>query len=138
MSRRPGHDRRRRAVLCAAPGALLCAVASVVGLAQEAVNVRANIELEGCEALLKKIARLFKSGFDRSEAEALFRAIDALPTEQAGSWRYEVVHDGVASTLAVRATIDELSMVDLDFETTPTVAPLIRRIVFDATDGRGT
>ncbi len=96
-----------------------------------AERVTVDIELEACAKTLRRVARLFSAGFTRAEAERLAREIDALPTEKSGQWSFQVAYDGGAATLTVHALVDELSMVDLDFVTTPALAGRIRKALAD-------
>lgn len=94
-------------------------------------RVTADLELEDCAKALRRVARLFSAGFTRGEADRLAREIDALPTDQAGQWSYQVTWEGGTATLTVHALVDELSMVDLDFETSPLLAGRIRKALGD-------
>lgn len=94
-------------------------------------RVSADIRLENCAKVLRRVARVFDGGFGRGEADQLAREIDALPTDKAEQWTYEVQYAGTAATLTVSAMIDELSMVDLDFVTTPAIAARVRKALGD-------
>ena len=96
-----------------------------------AERVTVDIELEDCAKTLRRVARLFSAGFTRAEADRLAREIDALATDKAGQWSYQVTYEGAAASLTVHALVDELSMVDLDFVTTPMVAGRIRKALAD-------
>lgn len=94
-------------------------------------RVAVDVELEACGKALRRVARLFSAGFTRADADRLERDIDALPTDKAAQWTYQVTHDGQTATLTVHAVVDELSMVDLDFVTTPAIAARIRKALGD-------
>lgn len=94
-------------------------------------RVTVDIELEDCAKTLRRVARLFSAGFTRAEADRLARDIDALPTDKAGQWSYQVTYEGAAANLTVHALVDELSMVDLDFVTNSAVAGRIRKALGD-------
>lgn len=94
-------------------------------------RVTVDIELEACAKTLRRVARLFAAGFTRAEADRLARDIDGLPTDKAGQWSFQVMYEGAAVNLTVHALVDELSMVDLDFVTTPAVAGRIRKALAD-------
>ncbi|MGD9596967.1 MAG: hypothetical protein AB7G76_10355 [Steroidobacteraceae bacterium] len=94
-------------------------------------RVTVDIELESCGKVLRRVARLFSAGFTRKEADRLARTIDAQATDVTGQWTYQVTSDDGAATLTVRALVDELSMVDLDFVTTPALAGRIRKALGD-------
>ncbi|MGE0581477.1 MAG: hypothetical protein AB7P31_05020 [Steroidobacteraceae bacterium] len=94
-------------------------------------RVTVDIELEHCAKTLRRVARLFSSGFTRGEADRLAREIEALPTDRAGQWTFQVSFEGGAASLTVHALVDELSMVDLDFVATPAIAGRIRKALAD-------
>lgn len=124
---------RRIALLGLLVGVLIIAIAlpprarAQAAPAEATERVTVDIELEDCAKTLRRVARLFGSGFGRADAERLAREIEALPTDKAGQWTYQVEQAGAPATLVVRALVDELSMVDLDFLTTPAIAARIRK-----------
>jgi hypothetical protein len=125
----------RRALL---PLLVLAAVAFSMAPAQAPAQsaaaterVTVDVELEACAKTLRRVARLFSAGFTRSEADRLARDIDALPTDKAGQWTFQVAYDGGTTNLTVFALVDELSMVDLDFVTAPALAGRIRKALAD-------
>lgn len=122
----------RRAALLTLGSAALVGAASVAVRAQApAGSARAtfDLELESCGKALRRVARLFSSGFGREEADRLARQIEALPSEQRGHWTFTVGFEGGSATLAVQALVDDLSRVDLDFVTTPEIATRIRKAI---------
>lgn len=129
--------RRRIVLLGLLVGALIIAIAVPPRARAQAApagateRVTVDIELEDCAKTLRRVARLFSAGFGRSEADRLAREIEALPTDKAGQWTYQVEQAGAPATLTVRALVDELSMVDLDFVTTPAIAARIRKALGD-------
>lgn len=125
----------RRTALAALGCALLTGAAQP-SRAQEPVRVSASIEQERVESALKRASRVFSSGFGRREAEAIAREIDALPAEGERSWTFEVRVGDSTSTLRLRALLDNMSVVDLDFLVAPDVAPKLRKALDEATDGR--
>ncbi len=94
-------------------------------------RVTIDIELEACGKTLRRVARLFTAGFTRSDADRLAREIDALPTDKSAQWTYQVTYGGDTTALTVHALVDELSMVDLDFVTTPAIAARLRKALGD-------
>lgn len=125
----------RTEIVAAGMLAVLVAVGTPGPLRAQAVagtdRVAADVELESCGKALRRVARLFPAGFTRADADRLAREIDALPTDEARQWTFQVTHEGSAATLTVRAVVDELSMVDLDFVTTPAIAARIRKALGD-------
>lgn len=125
---------RRRVV--ALLGCAMLVAGTQTAAAQEAVRVSASIELERVETALKRAARVFSSGFGRREAEAVAQDIDSLPAEGERRWTFEVRVGDRASTMQLRALLDNMSVVDLDFVVSPEVAPKLRKALDEATDGR--
>jgi len=122
----------RRAALLTLGSAVVVGAASATVRAQapaDSARATFDLELESCGKALRRVARLFSSGFGRDEADRLAREIDALPSEQRGQWTFTVGFEGGTATLAVQALVDDLSMVDLDFTTSPEIATRIRKAI---------
>lgn len=100
-------------------------------------RITSSFEVRYAGPLLRRLARLFQAGFGRRDAEALLRQIDALPADQPRTWKYEVTYKGVRYPLRVRALLDDLGMLDLDFFTADALAPRIRAAVDDYLNARG-
>ena len=127
-----GVSRRSLAGWLVAAAAAACApVRLSAQTAPGSERVTVDIELESCGKVLRRIARLFTAGFTRAEADQLARAIDAQATDVTGQWTYQVTSGEGTATLTVHALVDELSMVDLDFVTTPSLARRIRKALGD-------
>lgn len=112
--------------------ALTCgflAVAPVGHGAQDPGRVTTRFELAEVRPLLQRIARLCTAGFTREEAQRLAADIDALKIEKAQTWEFSATCRGQPRSLRVRALVDELSEVDLDFSTDPEFAAQIRAVV---------
>lgn len=121
---------RRAALLTLSCAALAAAAPAARGESgSDSARATFDLELADCGKALRRVARLFGSGFGRDEADKLAREIDALPSEQRGQWTYTVGFEGGTATLLVQALVDELSMVDLDFITTPEIATRIRKAI---------
>jgi hypothetical protein len=127
--------------------AILWLSAAIIGLppslasAQELAapasgRVTTSFELKAAEAVLKKVSRIFTGGFERAQAEQLARDIAAMKSETPMSWDFRVLYKGVEHPLRVKALIDDLGMVDLDFTTSPDLAPLVRAAVDGYLNGR--
>jgi hypothetical protein len=105
--------------------------------AADSVRVTTSFEVKHTGAVLKQVAKLFPSGFGRTAAERLAREIDALKANQPRVWDFSVVYRGAAHPLQVRAQIDDLGMIDLDFATSAELAPLVRRAVDNYLNSQG-
>jgi hypothetical protein len=101
------------------------------------VRITSSFEYKYTGAVLKKVAKLFKAGFVRSDAEKLLRDIAVLPAEQSKVWDYQVRYKGNLYELEVRVLIDDLGTLDMDFVTAPAVAPAVRDAVDGYLNGRG-
>lgn len=97
--------------------------------AGELVRVTSSFELGHAGAVIRQVARLFHDGLGRGGAEKLTREINAIPADQPKSWEYSVRYRGSMYPLQVRALLDDLGNLDLDFATAPEVAPAVRSAV---------
>jgi hypothetical protein len=94
------------------------------------VRVTSSFEIKYASAVLRQVARLFGAGFVRADADALAHNIDALKADQPQEWQYTVTYQKVSGyPLRVRARLDDLGMLDLDFSTTAALAPAVRNAV---------
>jgi hypothetical protein len=93
-------------------------------------RVTSSFEIKYAAAVLRQVAHLFSGGFVRGDADALARNIDALKADQPQEWQYIVTYQKVGGCpLRIRARLDDLGMLDLDFSTTAAVAPAVRNAV---------
>jgi hypothetical protein len=92
-------------------------------------RVTTSFELKHTEAVLKRVSKVFSAGFDRAEAERLAREIAAMAADTPKSWNYATLYKGLSQPLQVKALVDDLGMVDLDFATSAEVAPSVRAAV---------
>jgi hypothetical protein len=93
------------------------------------VRVTTSFELKHTEAVLKRVSKVFSAGFDRAEAERLAREIAAMAADTPKSWNYATLYKGLSQPLQVKALVDDLGMVDLDFATSADVAASVRAAV---------
>jgi hypothetical protein len=99
--------------------------------AEDLTRVSTSVELKKVAPVLRRIAKVYSKGFGRSEAAQLAQQIDALPVDRERTWDFAVEREKAASTLHVRALLDNLSMVDLDFSTDAAAAARIRKAIDD-------
>jgi hypothetical protein len=112
--------------------ALFCALMAGAVLAEGVVDpgrVTTRFELAQVRSLMQDIAKLCSAGFTRDEAQRLAADIDALKTEKPQVWEFSATCRAQPRRLRVRALVDELSEVDLDFSTDPEFAAQIRQVV---------
>lgn len=103
---------------------VLAAAQSVAG-----TRVTTSFDVKHAGAVLKKVSKLFSAGFGREQTEQLTRAINDMKAEVPMSWEFQVIYQGSSYSLQVRALLDDLGMVDLDFATAPQLAPAVRAAV---------
>jgi hypothetical protein len=94
--------------------------------AADATRITTSVEIKHVQPLLRKVAHLMKQGFTRTEADKVAAEIRAMPAEQPMSWSFQVRFEGVIYPLQIRALLDELGTVDLDFATSPALATALR------------
>jgi hypothetical protein len=98
-------------------------------------RVTTSFDVRYTEAVLQKVSRLLSEGFKADQVRSLLREIDAMKAETPQAWTYSVIYKGKAHQLQIRALLDDLGMIDLDFATDPELAVPIRNAV-DAYLGR--
>ena len=92
-------------------------------------RITTSFEVKHTEAILKRIAKLFSGGFQKSDAERLSAEIHGMRADQPRDWTFSVIYHGQTYALQVRALLDDLGMVDLDFAADKALAPEIRTAV---------
>ena len=92
-------------------------------------RVTTSFDVRHAAAVLKAASRPLAGGFGRAEAERVSHDIDSLKADQPRVWRFEVHYQGKAQPLEIRALLDDLGMIDLDFATSPELAPALRSAV---------
>jgi hypothetical protein len=105
--------------------ALLFSVNGAVSAAENA-RITTSVEIRHVQPLLRKVAHGLEGGFQRAEADRLAAEIRTMPANQSMSWSFTVRYRGVDHPLQVRALLDELGTVDLDFATSAALAPVLR------------
>lgn len=92
-------------------------------------RVTTSFDIRYTGAVLKRVSRLMSEGFQSAQVDSLLKEIMAMPTERPNSWHYQVKSRGQVHQLQVRALVDDLGMIDLDFATDATLAARIRATV---------
>ena len=116
---------------------LFLTISGAPTLAADPVRVTTSFDARFSSAVLHQVARLFTGGFGRSEADRVSQEIEGLKADQPRVWQFEVRYQGRAETLEVRALMDDLGMIDLDFTASPDAAPAVRAAVDTYLNGRG-
>lgn len=102
----------------------------------DSARITSSLELKQVAGLLRQVARPFSGGFSRAEADSLAREIDGLRPDQPRSWSYRVTYMDAVYDLQVRALLDDLGMVDVDFIADQAIAPAVRAAVDGYLNGR--
>jgi hypothetical protein len=98
---------------------------SVAGI----VRVTTSFDFRYTGPVLRRVARLFSDGFESSQAEALLKELEGIRAESPMAWNYRVVYKRKVYQLQIKALVDDLGMIDLDFATDPELAAQIRGAV---------
>ncbi len=101
------------------------------------MRVTTSFDVRHVGAVLRQVSKLFSGGFERRDADRLAHEIDKLKADQPQVWNYQVAWQGATRPLRIRALLDDLGNVDLDFSTSPDLAPQIRRGVDGYLNSRG-
>ena len=105
--------------------------------AAEPVRVTTSFDARYAGAVLRQVARLYGGGFGRGDAERIAREIDGLKADEPKVWQFTVQYQGHPETLEIRALMDDLGMIDLDFAAGADAAPAVRAAVDGYLNGRG-
>ena len=92
-------------------------------------RVTTSFDVRHAAAVLKAASRPLSGGFGRAEAERVSHEIDGLKADQPKVWRFDVQYQGRPQPLEIRALLDDLGMIDLDFATSAELAPVLRSAV---------
>jgi hypothetical protein len=109
----------------------------IPSVAADSVRVTTSFDVKYAAAVLHQVARLFAAGFDRGAADRVSLEIDALKADQPKVWQFTVQYQGKPQQLEIRALLDDLGMIDLDFATAPELAPAVRSSVDSYLNSRG-
>ena len=105
--------------------------------ASDTGRVTTSFDVKYAAAVLRQVARLFAGGFDRGAADRVSQEIDLLKADQPRVWQFTVQYQGKPQRLEIRALLDDLGMIDLDFATAPELAPVVRNSVDTYLNGHG-
>jgi hypothetical protein len=105
--------------------------------AGDPVRVTTSFDSKYAGGVLRQVAKVFSAGFGQSDAARVEQEINGLKPDQPKAWRFQVQYHGKAESLEVRALMDDLGMIDLDFSASPEAAPAVRSAVDSYLSGRG-
>jgi hypothetical protein len=116
---------------------LLALISGDLSWGGEPERATTSFDARFSSAVLHQVARLFTAGFGRAEADQVSKGIDGLKADQTQEWKFQVQYQGKPDTLQIRAQMDDLGMVDLDFTTGHEAAAAVRSSVDAYLNGRG-
>lgn len=142
---KPPYDRPPRvpskAVVYVAIVAIFAAIIANIGTrlaaAADAVRVTTSFDVKYAAGVLKQVSRVYSGGFGQAELTRLDQDINALKPDVPKVWQFNVQFKGNAEQLEIRALMDDLGMIDLDFAAGPDAAPAVRAAVDGYLNGRG-
>ena len=120
-------SRNRKVIFKSLIAAIMFLLASISPImAADATRITTSVEIKHVQPLLRRVAHLMDQGFTRADADKVAAEIRTMPSEQPKSWSFQVRHEGGMHPLEIRALLDELGTVDLDFSTSPVLASSLR------------
>ena len=101
------------------------------------VRVTTSFDVKYAGGVLRQVAKLYSAGFGQAEAAHVDQDISALKPDQPKVWQFSVQYKGKPGSLEIRALMDDLGMIDLDFSAGADAAPAVRAAVDGYLSGRG-
>ena len=129
---------RKVANLSRSPAILLIVVSLWAGAAwaDDLTRITSSFEYRYAAPVLTRVARMFSGGFARADAERLVNELKTLPADQPKTWEFQVRYKGQVYPLQIHVLLDDLGTLDMDFSTSPEVAPKLRNVVDSYINGR--
>ena len=127
----------RTALIIAVLSLFVVDILGPVTQAADPVRVTTSFDVKYAGGVLRQVSKLFGSGFGQTEATRVEQDINGLKPDQPKLWRFDVQYHGKAESLEIRALMDDLGMIDLDFAASPDAAPAVRASVDGYLSGRG-
>jgi hypothetical protein len=112
-------------------------ISSSTSFAADTVRVTTSFDVKYAGGVLRQVAKLYSSGFGMSDAARVEQDINALKPDQPKVWQFKVQYKGAPGALEIRALMDDLGMIDLDFAAGADAAPAVRGAVDGYLAGRG-
>jgi hypothetical protein len=97
-----------------------------VARADDLTRVTTSFEAEHVALVLRRVAKVFSAGFGRPEADRVAAEIDKMRPDEGQAWEFSAVFKHRTVTLQIRAAMDDMAMVDLDFSTDAAAADRVR------------
>ena len=128
---------RRSSVIVRLIVAIVTSLCAQLAVAGDSVRVTTSFDVKYVSAVLHQVTRLFSSGFGPAEAGRVDQDVNALKPDQPKVWQFKVQYQGKPESLEIRALMDDLGMIDLDFAASPDAAPALRAAVDGYLNSRG-
>ncbi|MBS0389435.1 MAG: hypothetical protein JSR15_13235 [Proteobacteria bacterium] len=128
---------RRTALIVALMGAMMGGFVVRMASAADPVRVTTSFDVKYASAVLHQVSRLYGAGFGAAEVSRVDQDIAVLRPDQPKSWQFNVQYKGKPQSLEIRALLDDLGMIDLDFSASPEAAPALRAAVDSYLNSRG-
>lgn len=108
-----------------------------VASAGDAVRVTTSFDVKYASAVLRQVSKVFGAGFAQAEVSRVEQDINRLKPDAPKVWQFSVQYKGKPEQLEIRALLDDLGMIDLDFAASADSAPAVRAAVDGYLNGRG-
>ena len=105
--------------------------------AGDAVRVTTSFDVKHAAGVLRQVGKVFSGGFGQAEVNRVNQDIAAMKPDVPKVWQFNVQYKGKAEPLEIRALMDDLGMIDLDFAAGADSAPAVRAAVDGYLNGRG-
>lgn len=128
---------RLSALIIAISYVIIGNIGGLTAVAADSVRVTTSFDVKYAGGVLHLVAKLFSAGFGQADAGLVEQEINSLKPDQAKVWQFNVQYRGKAGALEIRALMDDLGMIDLDFAAGPDAAPAVRATVDGYLAGRG-
>ncbi len=130
-------NQRRSSVIVTLIGVIMSCFLVQMASAADPVRVTTSFDVKYANAVLHQVSRLFTAGFGVAEVNRVDQEIGALKADQPKTWQFTVQFKGKPEPLEIRALMDDLGMIDLDFSASPDAAPAVRAAVDNYLNTRG-
>jgi hypothetical protein len=101
------------------------------------VRVTTSFDVKHAAGVLKQVGKVYSAGFGQAEVSRVNQDINAMKPDVPKVWQFNVQYKGKAEPLEIRALMDDLGMIDLDFAASADAAPAVRAAVDGYLNGRG-
>jgi hypothetical protein len=108
-----------------------------IAYAADTVRITTSFDVKYAAGVLRQVSKVFGAGFGQAEVGRVDQDINAMKPDVPKVWQFNVQYKGKAEPLEIRALMDDLGMIDLDFAASADSAPAVRAAVDGYLNGRG-